>query len=87
MHDAEAEVLLDSEPARSIQPEQAIGFVHHILDDMSALAQHLDLEVQNRSEDLVRYAVRSAARSRESRTGQAPQLRPEFLGVYVYLPR
>ncbi|MBE0448017.1 MAG: DEAD/DEAH box helicase [Actinobacteria bacterium] len=85
----EAEQLLKLTPDENIQPEQAIQAVNRIIEDFHALRPHLDEVAKARGEELLdaHRRVRLASQTRGVKHRVEPQLSPDVLGVYIYLPR
>ena len=84
----EAEALLASEPEANIHPQQAGNFVRKVIDGYGALLPHLEETAQQRAAQLLEshQRVRQAAKVRGLRHRVEPQLPPDVLGIYVYLP-
>jgi superfamily II DNA or RNA helicase len=84
----EAEALLDAEPAGNIAPELQREALERVLSGAGALAPHLDQSAIRRGDELLEQhrRVRSAAQMRGVRYRVAPQLPPDILGIYVFLP-
>jgi len=83
----EAEALLQAEPDANINPDQAQHFLRLVLNNFDMIRSHLDYDARARGEELLEAhrRVRSAAHARGSYRVE-PQLPPDVLGVYVYLP-
>lgn len=83
-----AEGLLDAAPDENIHPQQAAEFVQRVVDGFQHIAPKLNEIALKRGEELLdaHKRVRSAARQRGVRHSVEPQLPPDVLGVYVYLP-
>ena len=83
-----AEALLDAEPDTNIHPEQASTFVRRVVEGFEALQPHLDVEARCRAEALLEAhrRVRTAARMQGVSYRVEPQLPPDVLGIFVYLP-
>ncbi len=88
LDEAQAEALLGAQPDGNITPEQATDFVARVVDGFEALRPHLDEAAQTRGEELLEAhrRVRSATRARGVRHRVEPQLPPDVLGIYVFLP-
>ena len=86
---AEAEALLASEPEANIHPQQAGNFVRKVIDGYETLLPHLEENAHQRAAQLLEshQRVRQAARVRGLRHRVEPQLPPDVLGIYVYLPQ
>ena len=83
-----AERLLDALPEGNITPEQAGDFVRKVEEGFSAIRPHLDEVALRRGGELLEahQRVRRAARVRNVQYRVEPQLPPDVLGIYVYLP-
>jgi hypothetical protein len=83
-----AEALLHAEPDANIHCEQASAFVQRVVEGFEALGPHLDTEAQRRAVALLdaHRRVRVAAHIRGVSYRVEPQLPPDVLGVFVYLP-
>jgi superfamily II DNA or RNA helicase len=84
-----AEELLLAQPDANVHAEQARDFLQKVLDGFDALRPHLnEVAVQRGTELLEQHRrVRTAARMQGVSQRVEPQLPPDVLGVYVYLPR
>ena len=83
-----AEALLQAEPDENIHPQQAAEFVQRVVDGFEYIAPHLDEIARQRGDELLEahQRVRAASRQRGVRYSVEPQLPPDVLGIYVYLP-
>ncbi|CAG0975645.1 RNA polymerase-associated protein RapA [Anaerolineae bacterium] len=86
---AMAEELLLAQPDANVHAEQARDFLQRVLDGFEALRPHLDEVAVQRGEVLLEQhrRVRTAARMQGVSHRVEPQLPPDVLGVYVYLPK
>jgi hypothetical protein len=84
----EVEALLQAEPDQNVVPDRARHVVQRVVDDYEQIRPHLEAVAYHRAEELLQAhrRVRSAARMRGVRYRVEPQLPPDVLGVYVYLP-
>jgi hypothetical protein len=84
----EAEALLNVAPDANIVPELQREALQRVLDEFAALAPHLEESAWQRANELLEAhrRVRSAARMRGVSQRVEPQLPPDILGVYVFLP-
>lgn len=84
-----AEVLLQAEPEANVSPDQAAHFLRTVLDGFDALRPHLDQSARNRGEELLdaHRLVRTASRAKGGSHRVEPQLPPDVLGIYIYLPK
>ena len=83
-----AEELARATPEANIHPDQAAEFIRRVNSDIAAVAPHLREFAIQRGEELLaaHTRVRTAARMQGVRHRVEPQLPPDILGVYVYLP-
>lgn len=86
---SEAEALLLAQPDANVHAEQARDFLQKVLDGFEALRPHLNEVAVQRGEELLAQhrRVRAAARWQGVSQRVEPQLPPDVLGVYVYLPK
>lgn len=84
----QAEALLLAEVGANIEPEQARDFARRAVEGLEHLNSHLEDEAKRRGAELLEShrRVRNAARMRGVQYRIEPQLPPDVLGVYVYLP-
>ena len=89
LSDEEVETLLTAVPTGSISPDQQRDALERVLSEFDLIRPHLDRVAEKRAERLadsherVRQAV---ARTTGKMTYVTPELPPDVLGVYVYLP-
>ncbi len=83
-----AEELLLADPDENIHPAQATTFVQRVIEGFDHILPHLNNVAEQRAEELLdqHKRVRSASRIRGVRYSVEPQLPPDVLGIYVYLP-
>ena len=83
-----AEALLEVIPDANIAPELQRDALQRIIDGVPALMPHLESAARSRAAELLEAhrRVRSAARLRGVSQKVEPQLPPDILGVYVFLP-
>ena len=88
LDDDAAEALLAAEPDDNVPPEQARGFVRRVIDGYPLLAPQLAEFAAARAEQLrdSHLRVREGARLTGVQYAVEPQLPPDVLGVYVFLP-
>jgi len=88
LDDASAQALLDAEPDANVAPEQARESVRRIVDGYSVIAPQLDRVAAERAEALheSHVRVREGARVTGVQYAVEPQLPPDVLGIYVFLP-
>lgn len=83
-----AEGLLAAQPDGNITPDQATEFIKRVIEGYDLLRPHLDQAAMQRGEELLEahQRVRLATRTRNVRYRVEPQLPPDVLGTYVFLP-
>ena len=86
---AAAEQLLQARPEANISPEQASDFVRKVEEGFDLLRPMLEQAARQRGEELLdaHQRVRRASKIRNVRYRVEPQLPPDILGIYVYLPK
>jgi len=86
---AAAEQLLLAHPEANISPEQATDFVRKVEEGFDLLRPMLEQAARQRGEVLLEahQRVRRASKIRNVRYRVEPQLPPDVLGIYVYLPK
>jgi hypothetical protein len=84
----EAELLLKATPDANIHPAQASQFVQRVVDDFSRLQPYLQQVARECANALLdeHIRVRQAARMKGVSYRVKPQLPPDTLGIYIYLP-
>jgi superfamily II DNA or RNA helicase len=85
----EAEKLLQATPDQNVNPDQARDFVQKVIDGFDALRPHLDETAKQLGEQLLdaHQRVRIASKQKGVQTYVEPNLPPDVLGIYVYLPK
>jgi len=85
----EAEKLLQASPDQNVNPDQARDFVQKVIDGFDALRPHLDETAKQLGDQLLdaHQRVRLASRQKGAQTHVEPNLPPDVLGIYVYLPK
>lgn len=88
LDDAAAESLLAAAPDDNVPPEQARSFVGRVIDGYPMLAPQLAEFAADRAKQLrdSHVRVREGARLTGVQYAVEPQLPPDVLGVYVFLP-
>jgi len=88
LEENEAEKLLSAQPDGNITAEQAAEFVRRVIDGYEYLRSRLDQAAVQRGGELLEahQRVRLAARTRNVRYRVEPQLPPDILGIYIFLP-
>jgi len=88
LDDEKALALLQAQPDANINPDQAGDFVRKVIDGYAALEPHLNEVATRRGANLLdaHQRVRRASKVRNVQYRVEPQLPPDVLGIYVYLP-
>ena len=88
LEENEAEKLLLAQPDGNIAADQAAEFVGRVIDGFELLRSRLDQAASQRGEELLdaHQRVRLATRTRNVRYRVEPQLPPDILGIYIFLP-
>jgi ERCC4-related helicase len=83
-----AEDLIKANPDVNIHPDQATEFIRRINSEFPAVEHHLREFAMKRGDELLEAhtRVRTAARMQGVRYRIEPQLPPDVLSIYVYLP-
>jgi len=86
---ATAEQLLRLIPDSNINSDQASDFVRKVEEGFESLRPHLEEVARQRGEELLEahQRVRRASKVRNVQYRVEPQLPPDVLGIYVYLPK
>jgi len=86
--DEEAEALLTAQPTANITPQQATDFVRLVCEQFDLLRDHLEEYVVRRGEDILEahQRVRRAAKLHVADARIQPQLPPDVLGIFIFLP-
>lgn len=86
-HD-DAEALVQLAPDENVTDDVARGFVQKVIDEFDHLRPHLDAIAEAHGKELLNahQRVRTAARRTGVKHAIEPQLPPDVLGLYVYLP-
>ena len=84
----EVEALLDASPSENIIGEQRSEFVQRVIDGYDVIVEQLKARARARGDALLdaHRRVRTAARWKGVRYTVHPELPPDVLGIYVYLP-
>ena len=88
--DAEiAENLLAAEPDANITPEQQTDFIRKVIDGFDVLRPYLNQVAEDRGRELLEAhrRVRIASQVKGVSHRVEPQLPPDVVGIYVYLPK
>ena len=83
-----AEDLPQAQPDANISPDRATDFLRKVNAGFDALRPHLEEVALKRGEELLEAhrRVRLASHTKGVRHRVEPQLPPDVLGIYVYLP-
>jgi hypothetical protein len=81
--------LLMAQPDANVHAEQARDFLQKVLDGFEALRPYLNKVAVQRGEALLEQhrRVRTAVRWQGVSQRVEPQLPPDVLGIYIYLPK
>lgn len=85
----ESEKLLSAQPDGNITPDQATNFVLKVIEGFDFLRPQIDQAAIQRGQDLLdaHQRVRLASGFRNIRYRVEPQLPPDVLGIFIYLPQ
>jgi len=88
LDNAQSERLLAAEPKQNITPTQATDFVGKVLYSFEEIRPKLEQLARRRGDELLdaHRRVREAARMQGVRYEIRPELPPDLLGIYIYLP-
>jgi len=89
LDESEAKELLSAQPDGNIAADQATEFVGRVIEGFELLRSRLDQAAMQRGEELLEAhrRVRLATRTRNVRYRVEPQLPPDVLGIFVFLPQ
>ncbi len=89
LDEAAALRLLTAQPDANISAEQAGEFVGKVIDAYNLLEPHLNDVAKQRGMELLdaHQRVRRASKIRNVQYRVEPQMPPDVLGIYVYLPK
>ena len=84
----EAESLLAAEPDENVVGDVARNFLQKVIDEFDAIRARLDEIAEARGKEILdaHQRVREAVRRKGLRQTIEPQLPPDVLGLYVFLP-
>ena len=89
LSDAEAKALLNAMPSDNVLPQQAQAQIERVIDNFQALSPVLNSFAQKRSTELLASHLRvrdAVLLKRSQKPDIKPELPPDVLGIYVYLP-
>jgi Helicase conserved C-terminal domain/SNF2-related domain len=83
-----AEALLAAAPDANVTRDQAAEYIRQVIDGFDAIRPRLDEVARERGDELLdaHRRVRAAAAQKGVRYRVEPQLPPDVLGIYVYMP-
>jgi superfamily II DNA or RNA helicase len=89
LDEKESEILLLAQPDGNITAEQATDFVEKVIEGFDLLRPQLDQAAIRRGRELLEahQRVRLATGTRNVRYRVEPQLPPDVLGIFIYLPQ
>lgn len=89
MDSTDAENLLQAEPEVNVNPNLASEFLSRVTGDFDRLRPHLEEAAWHRGRELLQAhrRVRTASRHTGVSYRVEPQLPPDVLGIYIYLPK
>lgn len=84
----EAENLLQVSPDANVNPDQARDFVQKVIDGFDSLQPQIDEAAKQSGNQLLdaHQRVRQASRQKGMQIHVEPNLPPDVLGIYIYLP-
>ena len=85
----QAEALLQAEPEANVSPDQAAHFLRTLVDGFDVIRPWLEVTARQRGTELLEAhrRVRTASRAKGISHHVEPQMPPDVLGVYIYLPK
>jgi superfamily II DNA or RNA helicase len=88
LNEPETEKLLSAQPDGNIAADQANDFISKVIEGFDLLRPNLNQAAIKRGDELLdaHQRVRLATKTRNVRYRVEPQLPPDVLGIYVYLP-
>jgi len=88
LDDERANVVFEASPDANIAREAQRDFVSKVIDGFEHLRPYLEAEAERRAEQLLEAhrRVRTASQQKGIRYRVVPNLPPDVLGIYVYLP-
>ena len=89
LSDAEAKALLNAMPSDNVLPQQAQAQIERVIDNFQSLSPVLNSFAQKRSTELLASHLRvrdAVLLKRSQKPDIKPELPPDVLGIYVYLP-
>ena len=88
LDEKEAEKLLSAQPDGNIATDQAAEFIGRVIEGYDLLRPYLNQAAMQRGEELLEahQRVRMATKTRNVRYRVEPQLPPDVLGIYIFLP-
>jgi superfamily II DNA or RNA helicase len=88
LSEADGEKILSAQPDKNITPDQATSFISRVIVGFDSLRPHLEQAAIQRGAELLdaHQRVRLATKIRNVHFRVEPQLPPDILGIFVYLP-
>ena len=88
LDDERANAIFEASPDANIAREAQRDFVSKVIDNLEYLQPYLSAEAERRAQELLEAhrRVRTASQQKGIRYRVEPNLPPDVLGVYVYLP-
>jgi hypothetical protein len=89
LDDIVVEDLMWAEPEANVNPDQAREFVRRVTEEYDILLPYLNEAARRKGNELLQAhrRVRTASRHTGVRYRVEPQLPPDLLGIYIYLPK
>lgn len=87
--DDEAKALLNAQVSDNVIPQQALTQIVRVIENFASLSPHINNFAHQRASELLasHLRVRDAAMLKRSQKPEIkPELPPDILGIYVYLP-
>jgi len=84
-----AEKLLTALPEVNVSPDQAAHFLNRAIEEFDAIKPYLEKSARTRADELLNAhtRVRKAASQKGIKHRVEPNLPPDVLGLYIYLPK
>ena len=89
LDDDQAGAMIDAEPEANVPTAQAVDFVRKVVEGYDLLAPHLNEVAKRRGRQLLEAHRRVCQAARQKGVSQRvePNLPPDVLSIYVFLPR
>ena len=81
--------MIQASPDTNVNPDQARDFVQRVIDSFDSLRPYLDETASQLGGQLLEahQRVRLAVRQKGVQTHVEPNLPPDVLGIYIFLPQ